>query len=135
MSEIEWIKDGDEVLAVIVPHSYRPRKTEFITPSDYKQQLGFVVYKAGESIVPHIHIPMERQLVGTSEALLVRSGSVEVQLYNDDKQPVAKRKLEPGDVILLVSGGHGFRMLEDTVLLEVKQGPYIGSDEKERFEP
>ena len=135
MSDIEWIKDGDEVLAIIIPQSYVPKKTEFVTPSDYNQQVGFVVYKADESIIPHIHIPMKRQFVGTSEALLVRSGSVEVQLYSNDKQLVAKRKLEPGDIILLVNGGHGFTMLEDTVLFELKQGPYIGPQEKERFEP
>ena len=133
MSEIEWIKDGDEVLAIIIPHSYTPKKTEFVTPSDYKQQVGFVVYKADEFIVPHIHIPMERKFVGTPEALLVRLGSVEVQLYNNDKQLVTERELRQGDIILLVGGGHGFTMLEDTVLFELKQGPYIGPKEKERF--
>ena len=135
MCEIEWIKDGDEVLAIVIPHSYAPEKTEFVTPSEYKQQVGFVVYEADESIVPHIHIPMERQFVGTSETLLVRSGSVEVQLYSNDKELVTKRELGPGDIIVLVAGGHGFTMLEDTVLFELKQGPYIGPQEKERFEP
>ena len=46
---------------------------------------------------------------------------------------IATRELATGDVMLMVGGGHGFRMLEDTVLLEVKQGPYTGVAEKERF--
>ncbi len=132
---IEWIKDGEEVLAIIIPTHYNPSKTEFITPLDYKQQLGFILYRAGESITPHIHIPMNRSLVGTSEVLFIKSGKAEVDLYTKDKKLVATRTLNQGDIILLVSGGHGFRILDDTVIVEVKQGPYIGVEEKERFNP
>ncbi len=132
---IEWIKNGEEVLAMIIPADYQPDKTEFITPDDYKQQLGYVIYGSGESIVPHTHIPMNRSLVGTSEVLFIKSGRVEVDLYSKEKEFVAKRVLNQGDIILLVSGGHGFRMLEATVMVEVKQGPYIGVEEKERFNP
>ncbi|MCK4306984.1 hypothetical protein KAW50_02020 [candidate division WOR-3 bacterium] len=130
---IEWIKDGEQVLAVIIPFDYNPSKTEFITPLDYKQQLGFIVYESGESITPHLHIPMNRNLIGTSEVLFIKSGKVKVDLYTKDKKLVATRTLNQGDIILLVSGGHGFRMLKDTIMLEVKQGPYIGVEEKERF--
>lgn len=132
---IEWIKNGEEVLAMIIPADYQPDKTEFITPDDYKQQLGYVIYGSGESIVPHTHIPMNRSLVGTSEVLFIKSGRVEVDLYSKEKEFVAKRVLNQGDIILLVSGGHGFKMLEATVMVEVKQGPYIGVEEKERFNP
>ena len=52
----------------------------------------------------------------------VRDGSCEVDLYDESRMLVATRELTQGDVVLLVSGGHGFRMLEDTTLLEVKQG-------------
>jgi hypothetical protein len=51
----------------------------------------------------------------------------------ENQQILATRELRCGDIMLMVGGGHGFRMLEDTVFLEVKQGPYIGLDEKERF--
>lgn len=132
---IEWIKHGKQVLAVIISSDYKPDKTEFITPLDYKQQLGFILYKSGEFIKPHIHIPMKRNLEGTSEVLFIKSGEVEVDLYTKDKKIVQTRVLNQGDIILLVSGGHGFRMLKNTVMLEVKQGPYIGEEEKERFNP
>jgi hypothetical protein len=56
-----------------------------------------------------------------------------MEVYNDERGLVATRELCAGDIMLMVGGGHGFRMLEDTVLLEVKQGPYTGVDEKERF--
>lgn len=132
---IEWIKDGDEVLAIIIPADYKPDKTDFITPLDYKQQLGFIVYQEGHAILPHCHIPMNRSLVGTSEVLLIRSGKLEVDLYTKEKNLLVTRVLNQGDMILLVSGGHGFRMQEDTIMVEVKQGPYIGLEEKERFDP
>ena len=48
---------------------------------------------------------------------------------------LATRTLKTGDVILLVSGGHDFEMLEDTDMVEVKQGPYSGVEDKARFEP
>ena len=78
---------------------------------------------------------MNRNLVGTSEVLFIRTGKVEVDLYTNEKKFIATRVLNQGDILLLVSGGHGFRMLEETVMVEVKQGPYIGLEEKERFHP
>ena len=71
--------------------------------------------------------------MGTSEVLIVRRGRCEMDIYNNERELVATRQLRQGDIMLMVDGGHGFRMLEDTVFLEVKQGPYTGVDEKERF--
>lgn len=131
--QIEWIKDGEDVLALIIPEDYQPEKTEFLTPGDYKQQLGFIVYKGGESIIPHIHKPIKRTISGTPETLTVRTGKMEVSIFNKKRELVTKRILNKGDTIVLVEGGHGFRMVEDTVLMEVKQGPYVGMDDKELF--
>src|SRR4030067_1744739 len=103
---IEWIKDGEDVLAIIIPAYYKPDTADFITPLDYKQQLGFIVYQGGQAIVPHCHFPMNRSLVGTSEVLFIRSGKAEVDLYTKEKKLLAKRVLNQGDMILLVSGGH-----------------------------
>ncbi len=110
-----------------------PATTTFVTPAEFKQQVGFVVYPAGGEIHRHCHRNLERHLVGTSEVLVVRRGRCEMDIYNDRRELVATRELRRGDLMLMVGGGHGFRMLEDTVLLEVKQGPYTGEDEKERF--
>ena len=133
MGTIERITHDEQVLAIIVPADHGPADSQFITPDDYKQQVGFIVYPADGEIVPHLHHELERNLHGTSEVLLVKSGRCEVDFYLDDKSFYCSRELRPGDVLILVSGGHGFRMIEDTVFLEVKQGPYIGPQEKERF--
>ena len=133
MDLIEEITDGGKSLAYIVRRELNPEETTFLTPPEANLQTGFIVYSAGGEITRHLHHPPQRQITSTSEVLIVRKGRSEVDIYNDQRQLVTKRELRAGDVLIIVAGGHGFRMLEDTVFLEIKQGPYIGSDEKERF--
>lgn len=132
-SLVEHIIDGGQPLAYIIRASFQPEKTTFLTPPQFKQQVGYVIYPSGGEVARHVHKPLERHLIGTSEVLIVRQGRCVLDVYNDDRELVATRELQTGDIMLMVAGGHGFRMLEDTVLLEVKQGPYTGVDEKERF--
>ncbi len=129
----ERIPAEGPLLALLLSGAGDPAETTFPTPPELNLQVGFVVYPAGGEIPRHDHKLLERQIVGTAEVLVVRSGRCEIDLYDHDRQHVATRELRAGDVIFIVGGGHGFRMLEDTVLLEVKQGPYTGLDEKERF--
>ena len=131
--QVEHITWKGKPLAYIIKAEMNPPETTFLTPPTFKQQVGFVVYPAGGEIQRHLHRPLERHLVGTSEVLVVQRGRCEIDIYNDDRNLVATRELDKGDIMLMVGGGHGFRMLEDTVFLEIKQGPYTGMDEKERF--
>ena len=132
---IDWIKDGDRVFAVHVSGDHLPARKEFVTPDDYKQQLGYIVYPAGGRVIPHRHQPSQRTIVGTSEVLVVKQGRCWADFYRDDDTLLCSREMRVGDVLVLVGGGHGFRMEEDTVLVEIKQGPYLGLDDKQRFEP
>ena len=132
---VEWIRDGEQVLGIILRQEYAPARTEFLTPDDYKQQLGLIVYPKGGRVLPHSHRPIERQIRGTSEVLMVRRGRAEVDFYDTARRSVGSRTLHEGDILLLVAGGHGIRFTDDTVLVEIKQGPYAGTDDKERFEP
>jgi hypothetical protein len=129
----ETISHKNQTLCIIIRSSFLPDKTTFLTPPDYKQQVGFVVYPKGGEIARHAHIPLERHLVGTSEVILVKKGSCLLDIYNDARELVATRELGAGDLMLMIAGGHGFRLIEDTVLIEIKQGPYTGIEEKERF--
>ena len=130
---VERIYWGETCLTLIIRASFLPDKTTFLTPPDYKQQVGYIVYPAGGEIQRHVHRPLERHLVGTSEVVIVRRGRCEIDIYNDERELVAARELREGDIVLMVGGGHGFRMLENTVFLEIKQGPYHELDEKEQF--
>jgi mannose-6-phosphate isomerase-like protein (cupin superfamily) len=80
-----------------------------------------------------MHLPVERHLTGTTEVLVVEKGRCTVDVYADDRTLVASRELGKGDILVAVGGGHGFRALEDLVLLEIKQGPFLGDATKERF--
>jgi len=130
---VERIGDAGAVLAYVLRGDQQPAATTFVTPASETQQVGYVVYPAGGTIARHRHRPLERHIVGTSEVLVVRRGRCEVDLFDGDGRLAATRELGAGDVLVLTGGGHGFRMLEDTVLLEVKQGPYTGLSEKEYF--
>ena len=133
MEHLERIYSEGVLLAYIIRVTMKPEKTTFLTPSDINLQLGFVVYPAGGSVTPHVHLPVERTIVGTCEVLVVKKGRCEIDIYNDERQLVLTRELREGDLVLTVGGGHGFRMLEDTVLMEVKQGPYVETGDKVRF--
>jgi hypothetical protein len=132
-SWVEVIGTGDRPLAYIIRSGSLPDRTMFLTPPEFKQQVGYVVYPAGDEIARHHHLPLERHLVGTSEVLVVLKGQAEIDVYDDEHKLVATRELWQGDVMLMIGGGHGFRMLQDTVFLEIKQGPYTGLSEKEQF--
>jgi uncharacterized protein with PhoU and TrkA domain len=133
MDSVEKISYNEQVLCILIRASLLPNETTFITPPEYKQQVGFIVYPKGGEITRHTHRALERHLIGTSEVLVVKRGHCLIDIYNDDHELVVTRELRVGDVMLMVGGGHGFKMLEDTVLMEIKQGPYTGLEEKERF--
>lgn len=133
MESIEHITWHDQHIATIIRQNYLPETTTFISPDSYYQQLGFVVYPKDGVVARHAHLPIQRHLVGTPETLLIRKGRAAVELYALDKSLIGTWTLEEGDIIQLVAGGHCFKCLEGTVFLEIKQGPYTGLVEKERF--
>ncbi|MBF0268005.1 MAG: hypothetical protein HQL44_05395 [Alphaproteobacteria bacterium] len=132
---VDYIHRAGALRALIVRSRATPDQTTFLTEDDALFQAGFIVYAAGGAVAPHYHKPVERQISGTCEAILVRSGSCHLDLYGDDLKCFATRELHAGDLVVLYGGGHGFRMIEDCTLFEIKQGPYGGLQEKERFIP
>ena len=130
---VETITHEDNTLCILVRANPLPEATTFYTPNEFNLQLGKVVYPANSEIPRHTHRPVSRNVIGTSEVIFVQKGRMILDLYDEARAPVASREMGEGDVVVLVSGGHGFRLLEDTVLVEVKQGPYSGVQEKDRF--
>jgi mannose-6-phosphate isomerase-like protein (cupin superfamily) len=127
------VRRDDQLLAIILRASYRQPGIHFLTPDDLSQQLAFMRHPAGKVIVPHVHNPVERQVRYTQEALFIRNGRLRVDFYDEHRQYFESHELATGDVILLIRGGHGFEVLEDTDFIEVKQGPYAGEQDKTRF--
>lgn len=130
----DTVKLGDLILAMIIRNHYHADGIEFFTPPDFSQQLGYMNRPKGYSIDPHVHNPVTREVNFTKEVLYIKSGKVRVDFYDESKNYLSSRVLNKGDVVLLAFGGHGFKMLEESEIIEVKQGPYAGDSDKSRFE-
>ena len=130
---IEYIKHQGELLAIIISSQFSKKGIEFFTPDDFSQQVGYMNRPRGYVIDPHIHNHIERKVTLTQEVLFIKSGQVKVDFYSNEKSFLESRVLSQGDVILLASGGHGFEIIEDCEMIEVKQGPYSGDADKTRF--
>lgn len=132
---LEQIKNNEQILAIIIRANYHTDGIEFFTPGEFSQQLGYMNRPKDYVIPPHVHNLVERKVDMTQEVLVVRSGKARVDFYDDCCNYIESRLLQTGDIILLAHGGHGFKMLEPTEMVEVKQGPYCGDQDKSRFEP
>lgn len=130
---LDRVINNDKLLAIIIRSEYRKEGIEFFTPGDFSQQLAYMNRPAGYTIAPHIHNKVQREVFTTQEVLFVKRGKVRIDFYDEARKKCGSRTLEAGDIILLASGGHGFEMLEDTEIVEVKQGPYLGNQDKIRF--
>lgn len=122
-----------ELLAIVIRHQYQAEGIEFFTPENFSQQLAYMKRPRNHQIAPHQHLPVRREVTMTQEVLYLKSGLVRVDLYDKQQCYLESLLLHPGDVILLASGGHGFLMLQDSELIEVKQGPYAKEQDKVRF--
>jgi hypothetical protein len=133
MNQPEQIKSNNQLIAIIIYREFNKDGIEFFTPSEFSQQLGYMKRKKGDTIQEHIHVLHTREIKYTQETLFIKRGRVKVNFYTDDKSYFCSRELKTGDVILLASGGHGFEFLEETEMIEVKQGPYCNDQDKVRF--
>jgi mannose-6-phosphate isomerase-like protein (cupin superfamily) len=131
---IKTIIHNNIQLAIIIKNNYKKDGIEFFTPNEYSQQLAYMSHKKGKKIDAHIHNKVTRDVHLTQEVLVIRKGKLRVDFYSQDKIYLESTILEKGDVILLASGGHGFEALEDLEMIEIKQGPYLGEEDKTRFE-
>jgi mannose-6-phosphate isomerase-like protein (cupin superfamily) len=130
MGMIETIRFENRLFAIIIPHDFSEPGVNFVTPDNFSQQLAFIRHSPGRLIEPHVHNRVQREVRTTQEVLIVKKGRLKVDFYDDSWTVVASRELVAGDVILLAEGGHGFEILEELEMIEVKQGPYAGENDK-----
>ena len=131
---IKEIKHQGQLLALIISNKFKESGIHFFTPNDLSQQLAFMKHPKGKTIQPHIHNPVPRQVHYTQEVLILKKGKLRVDFYDEQQNYLESHILEAGDVILLAAGGHGFEVLEEIEMFEVKQGPYAGDSDKTRFD-
>lgn len=133
MGRVEEVKKKDKILAMIIRDDYQCEGVDFITPNEYSQQVAYMHHPTGSDIDAHVHNLVHRNVVMTQEVLFIKKGILRVDFYDDYEDYLESRDLYAGDIILLVSGGHGFHVIEEVEMIEVKQGPYSGDQDKKRF--
>jgi mannose-6-phosphate isomerase-like protein (cupin superfamily) len=131
---LKKITYNNQLLAIIISNKFNEKGIHFFTPDEFSQQLAFMKHPKGKHIQAHVHNSVPREVEYTQEVLFIRKGKVRVDFFDNDKNYLESSILETGDVILLAHGGHGFEILEETEMIEVKQGPYAGDKDKTRFQ-
>lgn len=131
MEKIEKIIDEEKILAVVVRKDSSLEGVNFFTPQGFSQQLGLLVHEKGKKIKAHRHKLIKREIFLTQEVLVVLEGKVKIDLFNEKLQKIKTVIISDGDTILLAHGAHSIEILEDSRIIEVKQGPYAGVDDKE----
>jgi len=132
---IEQITYNETLFAIILRTKFEKEGIVFFTPGDFSQQLAYMKREKSYCIPPHLHNPVQREVQFTQEVLFIKKGKVRVDFYDNERKYIESHVLCEGDVILLACGGHGFEMLEESEIIEVKQGPYAGDKDKTRFKP
>jgi hypothetical protein len=132
---INHILNNEQILAIHIPNEFSKDGIEFFTPNEFPQQVGYMKRKKGYNIEPHLHSTIKREIFATNEVLFIKSGKIRVDFYDEKKVFLKSLVIKKGDTLLLISGGHGFEMLEESEIIEIKQGPYIGEDDKNKFKP
>ncbi len=126
---MEIIKKNKKILAMILRKNYKIKGLKFFTPPSFSQQIALMSYNKGKLINCHYHKNISRNTLSTQEVLFIKSGKLKVLLFDKNKYYCSKI-IKSGDLILLASGGHGFKVLQKTEMIEVKQGPYNPRNDK-----
>ena len=125
--------EAGQLNAIVLHKDFKTNDIEFFTSDSQQMQLGYMNRDKGYKIEPHIHNQVTRTINTSCECLFIKTGRVKIYFYDLEKKPICSEVVSAGDTILLLSGGHGFLMLEPSEIIEVKQGPYLGEIDKTRF--
>ena len=132
---VEKIIYKELLLGILLRGSFEKKGIEFFTDDQSSQQLGYMKREKNYDIIPHRHNLVSRDVRHTQEVLFIKSGKVRVDFYDNDEDYLFSKILNPLDTILLCDGGHGFHFIEESEMIEVKQGPYLEERDKVRFNP
>lgn len=129
---INFIGETTNPYAIVIPNNYNfeSNSIEFLTNPDSSQQIGVMHRTSGERIKPHKHNSIKRVISRTQEVLVIKSGKCKISIFDNEDLLIAEVLLSAGDIIFLAMGGHGIEVIEDVSIIEIKQGPYLGTDDK-----
>jgi len=130
IEKIEW---NGKIFALILHGNFEKDGVNFFTYKENPLQLGMLKHKSGIKIKPHIHKTSLKKIDSMQEVLHIEHGKVEANFYDNNGEKIGSSILNSGDTILLINGGHGFKILEDSKIIEIKQGPYSGVTEDKEY--
>jgi hypothetical protein len=126
----EIFRAGPEIQAIVIRGNAKVEGISFFSEPDFSQQIGLMTRPSGYIVPTHVHNEVKRQITQTQEVLVIRKGACKVSLFNKLLEPTSSIELVAGDTILLASGAHRIEMQTECEILEIKQGPYAGSNDK-----
>ena len=131
---IEKIIHKQKLYALIVRKNYKKKKgVSFFTDKNATQQFGYMNHPKNHIILPHRHNKRYSKIELTTEVIILLDGILRVDFYNSKEKYLFSKKLYKDDIIMLSNGGHGFKVLKDVKMIEVKQGPYSLAMDKVKF--
>ena len=131
---IKKIKHQGQILALIIKNFNKNKKgIKFFTPNNLSQQVAYMYHKKKHVIQPHLHKKRLKKIYDTNEVLIILDGKMKVDFFTTKKKYLKSEILKKNDIIILMKGGHGFKIMKDCKFIEVKQGPYLADKDKERF--
>lgn len=133
MKGLNLIEKDGEIYAIVLRKEYSAPGANFFTPGEFSQQLGMLIHPKDKIVKRHRHKLVKREIFRTQEVLVLLKGRIRVELFDDAGAPLRVVLMKPGDAILLARGGHKVKVLDNAKIIEVKQGPYAGFDDKEFF--
>lgn len=129
------IKKNEKLFALIFTRELSCSGVKFLTPNEYPLQIALIEHKKGKEIRKHIHNPdIVYEVNTTQEFLFVEKGKVKATIYDEDWTVIDEIILSAGDFFLHIHGGHGFEVIEECRIIEVKQGPYPGDKKAKIFD-
>jgi|TARA_B100001964_G_scaffold6747_1_gene7369 hypothetical protein len=132
---IEKITHKKKLFALIVRSKFRKKKgINFFTENNATQQFGYMKHKKDYVIKPHKHNQRLTKILTTTEVIILFKGILRVDFYDNKEKYLFSKKIFRNDIVMLANGGHGFKVLEDVEMLEIKQGPYRLSKDKVKFD-
>jgi hypothetical protein len=129
---MEIIQKKNKIIAMILRKNYKNKGIKFFTPTSFSQQVAQMTHPKNKIIFCHYHNDIKRKTINTQEVLIIKKGKIKVFLF-DKRKYLCGKILSDGDLILLASGGHGFKILKKTTFIEIKQGPYNPKSDKVLF--
>tara|TARA_B100000408_G_scaffold117730_1_gene95934 strand:- start:101 stop:532 length:432 start_codon:yes stop_codon:yes gene_type:complete len=131
---IEKILHKKRLFALIVRRQFRKKSgINFFTSKIATQQFGFMKHEKNHFIKPHKHNKRLTRILRTTEVILLLKGTLRVDFYDDKYKYLFSKKINERDIIMLIHGGHGFKVLKNVEMIEVKQGPYSLASDKIKF--